>query len=226
MVKLTKIESGKLLYLFKPVNQRIAVYKQLAGRFGDVQIVVEETLNGEKRLMVESLDRALFEYLFEEGLAKGGGQLINKTGYSEIVVADYRFFGIEHLADLKGDLGILKGTGKLLYSGDRGAYSDHRMGVKFAREGVGYRMGKVFEILGLNILAYLLYKDDILLAYVYNKILVFVREEILYITRISSTTRVTSELNLNSLALRYISPGRMLSIITFFIKFTLSYFSS
>ena len=42
MVKLTKIESGKLLYLFKPVNQRIAVYKQLAGRFGDVQIVVEE----------------------------------------------------------------------------------------------------------------------------------------------------------------------------------------
>ena len=37
VVKFAQVKAGELLDFFKTVNQRIAVYKELSGRFGYVQ---------------------------------------------------------------------------------------------------------------------------------------------------------------------------------------------
>ena len=44
MLKLTQVKPGQLADLFQTVNKRVSVNKQLAGRFGNVEVVFEEAL--------------------------------------------------------------------------------------------------------------------------------------------------------------------------------------
>lgn len=53
VIKLAQVKAGKLLDLLKTVYQRISVDEQLAGRFGDVQIVLKELIDREQRLLIE-----------------------------------------------------------------------------------------------------------------------------------------------------------------------------
>ena len=88
--------------------------EQLSGGLGNVQVIFKETLNGEQRLVVEGLNRAALENFLQEHFAKRGRQLINQAGNAEVVIADNGLFGVEYLADLKRNLGFLKGARKIL----------------------------------------------------------------------------------------------------------------
>ena len=54
MVKLTQVKSRYLLYLFKSVNQGIAVNKQLSGGLRNIEVILKETLNGKQGFLVKA----------------------------------------------------------------------------------------------------------------------------------------------------------------------------
>ena len=90
------------------------MHKELARRFGNVEVVLEEALNGHERFAIEQLKASLLEDLLQEHLAKSSRKLIYQTSDTEIVVAYYILFGFEHSADLNGDLSFLVSSGKVL----------------------------------------------------------------------------------------------------------------
>ena len=88
--------------------------EQLSGGLGNVQVIFEETLNGEQRLVVEGLNGAALENFLQEHFAKRGRQLINQAGNAEVVIADNGLFGVEYLADLNpGDIFGIRQSGDL-----------------------------------------------------------------------------------------------------------------
>ena len=179
VVELTQVKACELLDLLKAIDQSVSVNKQLAAGFGNVEVVFKELLNGEEGLLVEVFDGALLEYLAQEHLAKGGGQLIDKTGNAEVLIADDGLFGVEYLADLKSNLSFLEGAGKILYAGDGGADTDDAVGVELAGERIHNGTGQLFKILHLNAGADFLDQSDVVFIDVYNEILALVREEVL-----------------------------------------------
>ena len=70
VIEVAQIQAGQLADLLQAVDQRVAVYEQAAARFGNVQVVLEEALDGEQRLSVERVDALLLEDLAQEGLAQ------------------------------------------------------------------------------------------------------------------------------------------------------------
>ena len=56
VIEVAQIQAGQLADLLQAVDQRVAVYEQAAARFGNVQVVLEEALDGEQRLSVERVD--------------------------------------------------------------------------------------------------------------------------------------------------------------------------
>ena len=63
MFELTKVKPRDFAYLFQSVDQRIAVNKQLARRFGNIEVVFKEALYRHKRLAVKKLKASLLEDL-------------------------------------------------------------------------------------------------------------------------------------------------------------------
>ena len=113
VIKLAQIKAGELLDLLQPVHKRVAVNIQLAARFRDVEVILEEFVYRFKRVLVKSFKRIFLEHLVEEHFAERGGQLIYYTADAEIFIADDRLFRIEYSADIDRDLGFLIAVGKL-----------------------------------------------------------------------------------------------------------------
>ena len=61
MVKLTQVKSCYLLYLFKSVDQSVAVNKQLSRSLRNIEVIFKETLNCEQGFLVEAFNRAALE---------------------------------------------------------------------------------------------------------------------------------------------------------------------
>ena len=55
MLELAEVEACDLADLLKSVNESVSMYEELSGGFRNVQIVLEEALNGHKCLAVEGL---------------------------------------------------------------------------------------------------------------------------------------------------------------------------
>ena len=104
VIEFTKIETRQLFDLIQTVNESISVNEHLSGRFGHVEVVREEALNGGERLSVERLDRSLLEYFIEEHFAKCGRELIDQSADTEVFIADDGFIRIEYAADLECSL--------------------------------------------------------------------------------------------------------------------------
>ena len=85
VIELAKVQTGQLFDLLKAVHQRIAVYEQLTRGLGYVQVVLEELLNGEQRLLIERVDRTLVEYFAQEHLAQRDRQLIDQTANAQVL---------------------------------------------------------------------------------------------------------------------------------------------
>ena len=154
--------------------------KQLARRFGNVQVVFKEALNGEQRLVVERFDRPALEHFLQEHFAQRCGQLVNQAGNAEVVIADDRALGVEHLADLQRDLGFLKGTGQVLDAGHDGADSHHAVGVKLAGQRVDNGAGQFVQVLRLDAGADFLDQGDVAFIDIDDKVLALVREQVLH----------------------------------------------
>ena len=81
--------------------------EQLARRFREDQVILEELVDREERLLVERIDRVLLENLLQEHFAQRRRQLIDQAADAEIFIADDIFFRIKDLADLDGHLRFL-----------------------------------------------------------------------------------------------------------------------
>ena len=103
VIELTQVQTGQLLDLLKTVHQRIAVYEQLTRGLGYVQVVLEELLNREQRLLIEGVDGILLEHLGQEDLAERRRQLIDEPPDAQVFIVDDGLLRVEHLADLDGD---------------------------------------------------------------------------------------------------------------------------
>ena len=88
VVKFPQVQTRQFLDFFQTVNQRIAVHVQLSGRFGNVQIVLKEFVNGIQCVRVQRFNGVLLEHLGQEHFAQGDGQLINDTADAQILIAD------------------------------------------------------------------------------------------------------------------------------------------
>ena len=63
-----EIQTGALLQLIQTVNQRIAVNIQLPGCFRDVQVVLEELVDGRKRLFIDLFAKISFRNILHSGI--------------------------------------------------------------------------------------------------------------------------------------------------------------
>ena len=179
MVKFAKVKTGELFDFFKTVNKGVSVNKKLTAGFGNVKIVFEEFLDGEKGFLVEAFNGTFFENFSEEHFTKGGGKLVNKSCDSEIVVADDGFIGIENFSDFKSNLCFFKALCKIFDSGCGGTDTYVDSGEEFASKSINDGTCKFFKICGFNAGSDLFNKNDIGFAYAENKILGFVREKVL-----------------------------------------------
>ena len=78
MVKFPQIQASQLLDLLQAVHQGIAVYEELSGGFGHIQIVLKELIDGEQGFLIQAVNGVLLEYLAEEDLTQGSGQLVDQ----------------------------------------------------------------------------------------------------------------------------------------------------
>ena len=180
VVEFPQVEAGELLYLLKSVDKSVSVDKELPRGLGDVEVILKETLDGEKSLVVKALDGSSLEHLSEEHIAQSGGQLIDEACNAEIVIADDGLLGVEYLADLKGYLSLFEGAGKILYSLDGGAYADKHMSVKLGAQRIRDGACELLKILRLDIIFDFLNYCNVMLVDVDNEVLGLVGEEILH----------------------------------------------
>ena len=61
MVELAQVQTRQLLDLFQAVHQSVAMDKQLTGGFGNIQIVLEELIDGKERFLIQGINRILFD---------------------------------------------------------------------------------------------------------------------------------------------------------------------
>ena len=113
IVELPQVQAGELFDLLQPIDQGVPVDEQLSGRLGHVQVVLEELVDGEQRLLIQRVDRILLKDFLQEHLAQGGGQLIDQAADTQVLIVDDVALGVEHLAHLDGDLGLLVALGQI-----------------------------------------------------------------------------------------------------------------
>ena len=53
VIEFTQIQTGQLLDFLQAVHERITVYEQFTRSFGDIEVILEETLNGKERFVIE-----------------------------------------------------------------------------------------------------------------------------------------------------------------------------
>ena len=97
MVKLTQIQTGKLLDFLQAIHQGITMDKELSGSFRNIQIVLKELIDGEQCFLIQAVNGILLENFRQVDLAQGGGQLIDQTANTQPLIVDDTLFSIEHL---------------------------------------------------------------------------------------------------------------------------------
>ena len=155
------------------------MHEQLARRFREDKVVLEELVDRKERLLVERVDGVLLEDLLQEHLAQRRRQLVDEAADAEILVADDVLLRVEDLADLDGHLRFLVGLGKVAQmrrhradAHDHGALAVHAQRLLDKR-------GGLFKVAHLNIVAKLLHEHHIVLAHGEDKAGLAVGENVL-----------------------------------------------
>ena len=102
MVELPQVQPGELLDLLQAEDQGISMDEQLPGSLGDIQVVLEELVDGEQRLLIQGVDGILLEHFAQEDLAQGGGKRVEQTADAQILIVEDAALGVEYLAHLDG----------------------------------------------------------------------------------------------------------------------------
>ena len=179
MIEFTQIETCQLLDLVEAVNQCVSVNEQLSGCLGNVQAVFKELLDGEECLVIEGLDGVLLENFLQECLAEGGGQVIDKSCDTQVIVAYDIFVGIEYLTYFQCGLSLLEGASQILHAYDRCADSDIHLCEEFAGKCIGDGACQLFEVAHIDVVLYFLYENDVVLCNVEHEVLVLIGEQVL-----------------------------------------------
>ena len=130
--------------------------------------------------MVEGFDRTLLEHFLEECLAECCRQVVDKSRDTEVVVAYDVLLGVEYLSDFNCYLRFLERTCEILHADNGGTDTDVDAGEELGLERIRYGACELFEILHVYSALDLLDENDLALGYVEYKVLVLVREEVLY----------------------------------------------
>ena len=179
MLELTEVEACDLADLFKSVNKSVSMYEELSRGFGNVEVILEEALNGHKGLAVERLEASLLEYLLEEHLAESGRKLIDKSADTEVFVAYDVLLGLENLADVESYLSLLISARKILEVIYYGRNTDIDLGVELGGEGIGDVGSDLLDILDVGVGLNVLNENDVVLANADNVVLALIGEHIL-----------------------------------------------
>ena len=179
VVELPQVQAGQLFDLLQPVHQRVAVARTACARSPTHSGCFQRSCWMVNSVSwSSSIDRASLEHLFQEHLAHGGGQLIDQTGDTQIVIADDRLLSGEYLRHLQRHLGLLEGAGQIFDAGDHRADAHERADIELAGQRVDDRAGQLLDILGLDVGVDLLDDDRIGLRDVKDKVFLLVREQI------------------------------------------------
>ena len=154
--------------------------KQLPGSLGHVQVVLEELVDGEQRLLIQSVDGVLFENLLQEHLAQGSGQLIDQAADTQVLIVDDIALGVEHLAHLNGDLGLLIRLGQIPQMQCQGADAHEHHALAVYPQGLLNGSGHLFQVLAAGVLGHLVDQGHVVIAHAEDKVVLPVREHILH----------------------------------------------
>ncbi len=136
-------------------------------------------MNGKEGFLIQTVNGAPLEHLFQEHIAQGGGQLVDQPGNTQILVTDNGLLRVKHLAHFQRNLGLLKGMGQVLNAGNPGANTHNGVAVELGGKGVANGASQLFQILAVHIGAHFLHQGNVLLVNVNNQILGLVREKVL-----------------------------------------------
>ena len=81
--------------------------KQFSRGFRNIQVIFKEPMNRKQCLLIQRIDGALLEHLFQKRLAKSGRQLINQARDPQIVIADNGPLRIKYLSYFQSYLSFL-----------------------------------------------------------------------------------------------------------------------
>ena len=179
VVEFTEVETGELADLFQTVHERISVYEELSGSFGNIEVVFKEALNGHERFAVERIEGTVLENFLQEHFAERGRKLINQTADAEIFVADDILFGVEYLADFDGNLSFLVGARKILDVVNNRTDTDGNLRVEFGIERIHDGLRGLFDFTDVGVRLDFLDENDVLFPSGNDVILVLVRENVL-----------------------------------------------
>ena len=153
--------------------------EELAGGFGNVEVIFKEALNGHQRFAVKRFETALLEHFVHEHFAQRRRQLINESADTEIFIGDDILFGVEDLADFNGGLRFLIRTCQILDGRNCRTDTDGNFCIEFRVDGICNLLCHLFYFADFEVGLDFLDQDNIMLADIDDKILVLIREHIL-----------------------------------------------
>ena len=156
------------------------MYEQLTRGLGYVQVVLEELLNREQRLLIERVDRTLAEYLGQEHLTQRDRQLIDQTANAQILEADDVLLGVKYRTDLDCGRSLLEGLCDILHLRGYRADADQALDRQLAEQRLLDRVCQLDQILDLTACLDLLDYNDVRLGDMQHEILLLVREHAVY----------------------------------------------
>ena len=153
--------------------------EELTRGLRNVEVVLEEALDGEEGFLIEALEGTALKYFLEEHFAEGCWQLIDKSSDAEVVVADDGLLRIEDLTDLESDLSLFEGRSQASDVRNQGADTDGALDVELTCQGLDDGVSELLEVLIGDVLFNFLDDDDIELSYADNEVLILIREQAL-----------------------------------------------
>ena len=180
VVELPQVQAGELLDLLQPVDQGVAVDEELPGGLGDVQVVLEELVDGEEGLLVQGVDGVLLEDLHQEHLTQGSGELVDQPPDAQVLIVDDILLRVEDLAHLNGDLGLLVALGQLPQVQGHGADADDHPVFAPHPEGLLQQGGHPLDLLVVAALRQLVDQHHIAVPHVEDKVVLSVGKQALH----------------------------------------------
>ena len=113
-MELPDIQTGLFLYLLQAVDERVAVHVQPAGGLGDIEIVVQKTVDDVDCFRLEEVRRVRAQHFFQIRAAPFPGETVDEAADAQLIIWIDILAGIEDFADVQGETGFLIGTRKLV----------------------------------------------------------------------------------------------------------------
>ena len=150
---------------------------ELSGCLGDVQIILEETIDGLQGVLIQGLNGILLEHLVQEHFAEGGGKLIDDAAQTQVFIVDDGLLAFKDPAHIDGDLSFLVAIRQLPQMPGGGAYADDAADAKLLMQRVLDAAGHLFDFVQIIRIQQGFDDNHVGLVDVQHKVLLLIREE-------------------------------------------------